>query len=209
MRTAASMTAAAKFATAPEVHRQRFLTPEETQRLVASIHADKNQIAAKAIMLLLLTGARRREVTGARWEDVDWEKRTLLVPMSKSGKPRTIALNAAAIALFRTAVSDSASPYIFPTQLSGLFCPWNRIRRRAGLADVRLHDLRHSFASFLVNQGVSLYVVQGLLGHTQVRMTQRYAHLAPQTLLDAAEVAGAVIQPGPSKGDASDRLPGA
>ena len=146
-------------------------------------------------MLLLLTGARRREVTRARWEDVDWEKRTLLVPVSKSGKPRTIALNAAAIALLRTAASDSASLYVFPTQLSGLFCPWNRIRRRAGLADVRLHDLRHSFASFLVNQGVSLYVVQNLLGHTQARMTQRYAHLAPQTLLDAAEIAATVIQP--------------
>ena len=98
-------------------------------------------------MLLLLTGARRREVTRARWEDVDWEKRTLLVPISKSGKPRTIALNAAAVALLRAPPRDSASPYVFPTQLSGLFCPWNRIRRRAGLADVRLHDLRHSFAS--------------------------------------------------------------
>jgi integrase len=205
----ASANPTAGLATAPEVHRQRFLTPEETQRLVGSIRADKNEIAAKAILLLLLTGARRREVTRARWEDVDWEKRTLLVPVSKSGKPRTIALNAAAIALLRTAASDSASPYIFPTQLSGLFCPWNRIRRRAGLADVRLHDLRHSFASFLVNQGVSLYVVQNLLGHTQARMTQRYAHLAPQTLLDAAEVAAVVIQRGPPNGDASYRLPGA
>ncbi len=100
-------------------------------------------------------------------EDVDWEKRTLLVPVSKSGGPRTIALNAAAIGLLRGMPTNSASPYVFPTQLSGIFCPWNRIRRRAGLADVRLHDLRHSFASFLVNQGVSLYVVQGLLGHTQ------------------------------------------
>jgi integrase len=205
----ASVNPTAGLATAPEVHHQRFLTPEETQRLIGSIHMDKNQIAAKAIMLLLLTGARRREVTRARWEDVDWEKRTLLVPVSKSGKPRTIALNAAAIALLRTAASDSASPYIFPTQLSGLFCPWNRIRRRAGLADVRLHDLRHSFASFLVNEGVSLYVVQGLLGHTQARMTQRYAHLAPQTLLDAAEVAAVVIQRGPPNGDPSDRLTGA
>jgi integrase len=182
------------------------MTPQEAQRLVGSIHADKNQIAAKAIMLLLLTGARRREVTRARWEDVDWEKRTLLVPVSKSGKPRAIALSAAAIALLRTAASDSASPYIFPTQLSGLFCQWNRIRRRAGLADVRLHDLRHSFASFLVNQGVSLYVVQSLLGHSQIRMTQRYAHLAPQTLLDAAEVAALAIQP---NGAASAWLPGA
>ena len=90
--------------------------------------------------------------------------------------------------------TNSASPYVFPTQLSGLYCPWNRIRSRAGLADVRLHDLRHSFASFLVNQGVSLYVVQGLLGHTQARHDPAfYAHLASQTLLDAAEVVSGVI----------------
>jgi integrase len=84
-------------------------------------------------MLLLLTGARRSEVTRAKWEHVDWEQRTLLVPVSKSGRPRTIALNAAAIGLLRSAPSDPASPHIFPTQLTGLFYPWNRIRRRAGL----------------------------------------------------------------------------
>jgi integrase len=179
--------------TAPEAHRQRFLTPEETQRLIASIRADQNQIAARAIILLLLTGARRSEVTQAKWEDVDWEKRILLVPVSKSGRPRMIALNAAALALLKSVRRDPMSPYVFPTRLGGLFYPWNRIRRRAGLADVRLHDLRHSFASFLVNQGVSLYVVQGLLGHTSARMTQRYAHLAPQTLLEAAEVVSGVI----------------
>ena len=111
---------------------------------------------------------------------------------------RTIALNGAAIALLQSIPRDQGSEYIFPSPYSGhpfasLFYPWDRIRRRAGLADVRLHDLRHSFASFLVNEGVSLYVVQGLLGHSQVRMTQRYAHLAPQTLLDAAETVAAVI----------------
>ena len=172
---------------APEVHRQRFLTAEEAKRLITAIDEDDNQVAAQAIKLLLLTGARRNEITQAKWEHVDWQRRTLLVPVSKSGKPRTIALNGAAIALLQSVPRVQGSEHIFPSPFSGhpfasLFYPWDRIRRRAGLADVRLHDLRHSFASFLVNQGVSLYVVQGLLGHSQVRMTQRYAHLAPQTL---------------------------
>ena len=67
-----------------------------------------------------------------------------------------------------------------------IFCSWNTARKRAGLADVRIHDLRHSFASFLVNSGRSLYEVQKILGHTQIKTTQRYAHLANDTLLDAA-----------------------
>jgi integrase len=191
----------AGLSTAPEVHLQRFLTGEETKRLMAAIDEEENQVAAQAIKLLLLTGARRNEITHAKWEHVDWERRTLLVPLSKSGKPRTIALNGAAIALLQSVPRVQGNEHIFPSPFSGhpfasVFYAWDRIRRRAGLADVRLHDLRHSFASFLVNHGVSLYVVQGLLGHSQVRMTQRYAHLAPQTLLDAAEVAAGVISGG-------------
>ena len=149
-------------------------------------------------MLLLLTGARRNEITHARWEYLDWEKRTLLVPVSKSGKPRSIALNATAMEMLRSIFRDSRSAYILPSPVTGqpspsLFFPWHRIRTRAGLPDLRLHDLRHSFASFLVNKGVSLYVVQGLLGHANTRYTQRYAHLTPDTLRDAAETVGTVI----------------
>ena len=177
--------------TAPDVQRDRFLSAEETQRLIAAIEQDENRTAAQAILLLLLTGGRRNEITQAKWEYVNWERRTLLVPLSKSGKPRAIALNGQALALLR-AIARSDNPYIFPSPVNGkpsasLFFPWDRIRKRAGLADVRLHDLRHSYASFLVNQGISLYVVQGLLGHAHSRTTQRYAHLAHETLLDAAE----------------------
>jgi integrase len=185
---------------APDVNRERFLTVEEAQRLISSIEEDENEVARKAIMLLLLTGARRNEITQARWEHVNWDKRTLLVPLSKSGKPRAIALNAQAMAVLRSVEPGDGSAFIFPAPKTGrpspsLYFPWQRIRVRAGLPDLRLHDLRHSFASFLVNNGVSLYVVQGLLGHAHARFTQRYAHLTPDTLLEAAETVSGVIAP--------------
>ena len=85
--------------TAPDVQRDRFLTPEETKRLIASINIDENRSAAQTIMMLLLTGARRNEVSHAKWDYIDWERRTLLVPISKTGKPRAIALNGHAMAL--------------------------------------------------------------------------------------------------------------
>ena len=186
--------------TAPDVQRDRFLSAEETQRLIAAIESDENRTAAQAIMLLLLTGGRRNEITQAKWEYINWERRTLLVPLSKSGKPRAIALNAQALALLRAIPRLNDNPHVFPSPVNGkpsasLFFPWDRIRKRAGLKDVRLHDLRHSYASFLVNQGISLYVVQGLLGHAHSRTTQRYAHLAHETLLDAAERISLVAGP--------------
>ena len=188
----------AGIALAPDVSRERFLSLEEARRLVASIEEDENQIAAQAIMLLLLTGARRNEITHAKWEHVDWKQKCLLVPLSKSGKPRTIALNGPALALLQKLAPQQNCAFIFASPLTGrpspsLYFPWQRIRVRAGLSDLRLHDLRHSFASFLVNSGVSLYVVQGLLGHGNARYTQRYAHLAPDTLREAAETVGSVI----------------
>lgn len=184
--------------TAPDVQRDRFLTKEETQRLISSIKMDENRVAAQAIMLLLLTGARRNEITQAKWDYIDWNARALLVPVSKSGRPRTIALSGQALALLQKIPRLPGNPYIFPSPVTGrppksLHFPWTRIRERALLDDVRLHDLRHSFASFLVNKGVSLYVVQGLLGHSNTRTTQRYAHLAQDTLLEATEVVARVI----------------
>jgi integrase len=146
----------------------------------------------------MLTGARRNEITQAKWEHVLWKERKLLVPLSKSGKPRWIALSTSAMSLLDSFPKLAGCEYIFPSSITGRPCPslwfpWRRIRSRAGLEDVRLHDLRHSFASFLVNEGVSLYVVQALLGHANARTTQRYAHLASDTLTDATEIVDGIV----------------
>jgi integrase len=181
-----------------EAHRNRFLTREEAQRLVDALTVDENRTAANAILLLMLTGARRDEITQAKWEHVLWNERKLLVPQSKSGKPRWIALSTSAMSLLDSIPKLTGCDYIFPSSITGRPCPslwfpWRRIRARAGLQDVRLHDLRHSFASFLVNEGVSLYVVQALLGHANARTTQRYAHLANDTLTDATEIVDGIV----------------
>jgi len=190
---------AAGLSAGPDVQRNRFLSEEEAEALVRSINSDQNRTAARAIMLLLLTGARRNEITFAKWGYIDWKNRTLLVPKSKSGRPRVIALNQSAIALLKATPRNDGNSFIFPSPINGLpspslYFPWDRIRKRAGLPDVRLHDLRHSFASFLVNRGLSLYVVQGLLGHLHARTTQRYAHLTRETLSGAADLIQEVVR---------------
>jgi integrase len=181
-----------------ETERQRFLSAGETKALIDAARMDENQLAANAIELLLLTGGRRNEITQAAWEHVDLAKGTLLVPLSKSGKPRTIALNVAAIDLISSLPSRGRSKWLFPSGKTNRPCPsicspWERIRKRAGLYDLRLHDLRHSYASNLVNGGVSLYIVQQLLGHTNPRTTQRYAHLERDTLSQASEIAAQTV----------------
>jgi integrase len=108
---------AAGFKIVPDVCRERFLTEEEFSRLMLALDADENRVAAAAIKLLALTGARRNEITYATWELVDWDKRTLLVPKSKNGKARIIRLNQKALALLKQVPSCRATPIYFPRPL--------------------------------------------------------------------------------------------
>jgi integrase len=146
------------------------------------------------VPMLILTGARKREVLDAKWEDFDFERRLWRIPTTKLGKPRHVPLSDGALSILTNTPRINGCPWVFANPNTkrpyvSIFMAWDTARRKVGLADVRIHDLRHSFASLLINSGRSLYEVQKLLGHTQIKTTQRYAHLAPETLLEATNVA--------------------
>ena len=185
----------------PNNHRhERFLSQEEAGSLLGAVTRSQNKMLAPVIAFLLLTGCRKREVLDARWEHIDLDRGQLTIPLSKSGKPRHVALSSGAVAVLAQAKeilrremgpSAEACPWAFPNPETGapfvsIFYSWNTARRSVGLHDVRIHDLRHSFASALVNRGATLFDVQKLLGHSSPKMTERYSHLTPGRLMDAA-----------------------
>ena len=144
--------------------------------------------------MLLLTGARLSEVLNAQWKDFDTVAKVWTIEFNKSGKTRYVPLSDSAIQLIENMPRIEGCPYSFANPqtkepYTSIHYAWDTVRKRAGLADLRIHDLRHSFASFLVNGGRSIYEVQKILGHTQIRTTQRYAHLSQETLLEAASTA--------------------
>lgn len=177
---------------------ERFLSALEAKALLRSIKHSRNPMLQHIIPMLILTGARKREVLDAKWEDIDWDRSLWTVPTTKAGKARVVPLSESADTLLHTLRKRKRSPYIFanPNTLKpykSFYYSWHTARLNAGLGDVRVHDLRHSFASFLVNAGRSLYEVQTLLGHTQIKTTQRYAHLSSDSLRSASnEIANAV-----------------
>ena len=180
--------------------RERYLTQEEVGRLFAELDRNRNTQVGHVIRLLLYTGARKREILDAKWEEIDLNRKLLTVPAarSKSKKPRHIPLSEPALELLRSLPREEGVPWVFFSSKTkkppvSMFNSWNSIRRKVGLAEVRLHDLRHSYASFLVNAGRSLYEVQKLLGHYDPKVTMRYAHLSSDAMLEAANVVGRVV----------------
>jgi integrase len=185
-----------------ERKRERYLSASELLRLgevLADAERTRTELpgAIAAIRLLIFTGCRRGEILTLRWEHVDFEKECLRLPDSKTGA-RTIHLNAPALEILSVVEHQDGNPYVIVggkpgAHLVNLRKPWQRIRAQAELEDVRLHDLRHSFASVAVGLGESLHMTGKLLGHSQAQTTQRYAHLADDPVKAATERVGAAI----------------
>lgn len=176
----------------------RYLKDDEAVRLFRALQASPNPLLPYIIAMLLLTGARKREVLTAKWSDIDLEQRRWRIEFNKTGNTRYVPLSEAMISLLAHLPRQDDNDYLFPSPKTevpfiSVFHSWDSARRKAGLADVRIHDLRHSFASYVINAGRSLYVVQKLLGHTQIKTTQRYAHLSHESLLMAADTASSAV----------------
>ena len=170
--------------------KERFLSSLEFRRLARELEADDAAYPAQVaiVRLLLFTGARVSEIRDLQWDWVQLPR--LLLPDSKTG-PKTIYLNSQAVRIFDGIVRREDNPFVFPNAKGNrpiqLDPWWHRFRRRCALPDVRIHDLRHSFASVGVRENVALATIGSLLGHVLPETTARYAHLADDTIAQAAQ----------------------
>ncbi len=178
-----------------EKARERFLSTRELKKLGRTLavveRAGNAPYVVAAIRLLLFTGARLGEILSLRWDYVDFEAQCLRLPDSKTGA-KTIALSAPALQVLADVPRMADNPHIICGSKAGaalvnLQKPWRRIRKAAHIPDVRIHDLRHSYASVAVSGGMSLPLIGSLLGHSQPQTTQRYAHLADDPRHAAAD----------------------
>jgi integrase len=193
-----------------ENKRERFLTSDEKRRLLVVLdELDRQQIMSEAVLairLLFLTGRRKSEILSLRWTDLDLERGTMRLPDSKVGAV-TFRLTETVVALLQRVKQErqdgatdekrvSQSPYVIPGRrydqpMKNISKPWERIREMAELEDVRLHDLRHTYASWCAIDGMDLLHIKRLMGHASIQTTQRYAHLNDeserQALLRAEE----------------------
>lgn len=182
---------------------ENYLDDEQMQRLLAVLRSDKNRPVCLILMMLISTGARLNEILTASWKNVNGNTLKVDAVRSKSKRSRSIPLNDSAMWVLEQLDSKGKSEYLFPSPVfakEGKDLPFTNITRArvrlfklAGVS-IRAHDLRHGFASMLVSNGRSLYEVQQILGHSDPKVTMRYAHLSSKTLQEAAN-AGSVIVP--------------
>lgn len=188
-----------------ENKRQRYLSPEEFKRLFDTLDQLEHlgvvgTYPAAAIRLLALTGCRLSEILHLKWSDVDIDRRRILLQHHKTDHKgeKAIALNSNVVQILQDLPRQKDNPYVIGgrdegTHLVNLQKPWKRLREQADLRDVRIHDLRHSFASVAASSGVSLPMIGALLGHNSPQSTARYAHLYDDPIREASELVGGFI----------------
>lgn len=169
-----------------EKARERLLSAEELGRLGGALDeatrkGSEHPSVITCARLLILTGARLSEILKLKWEHVDLERGVLRLPDSKTGA-KMVPLGAPAMSVLASLPRDDRSPFVCPgdkpdSHFVGIQRPWRRIRKSAGLPDLRIHDMRHAFASVAAMAGDSLLLIGKVLGHKQTRTTERYAHL--------------------------------
>ncbi len=197
---------AAGFRRRIEIERERFLSLEEIGRLAEALGAAEDQRAASIVRLCMLTGARLGEVRQARFEQFNLELLAWTKPATTTKQRRVhrlpISPDAAAIIRQRRGAVPTACPWLFPGEVAGQPVQeirgfWRGVQERADLPDVRVHDLRHTFASLLVSGGASLEMIGKLLGHSQMKTTQRYAHLMDSPLRAGLDSVADALRPRP------------
>jgi len=178
----------------PHNEQEHYLSPEETTRLQRMVEQSRSRMLRFIIPALLLTGMRKREVLEAKWENLDLVAKTYYLPgaATKSHQGRTVQLSDSMIQLLRSVPRRPDCPFIFANPDTGkpyasIYASWNTARIKAGLAEIRIHDLRHTFASLLINGNYELYDVMRALGHSQISTTMRYAHLTDKRKREAVD----------------------
>lgn len=179
-----------------------YLSEEELTRLMTVLRTDANRTVCRIVILLLGTGCRLNEILTAKKSDVDVQNRVLRITAtnSKSKRVRSVPLNETSIEVILEQLENTKGyDYLFINHQTGkpyttIMKVWDRLRNKAGCSHIKAHTLRHSFASFLVNSGRTLYEVQAILGHSQSAVTERYSHLSTKTLQDASNSASVIIQ---------------
>ncbi|CAN5283504.1 site-specific integrase [soil metagenome] len=181
--------------------RDRWVTPTEMPRLLQSVAEEPNVYVRAAVWLYLLTGLRKNELLGLRWKDIDFDRRELRLADTKAGRSHVVPLSAPAIAVLRDTPRMVGNPHIIASPvepgrpLVNINKPWERIRKRAELEDVRLHDLRRTVGSWMATNGASLPLIGKVLNHSNASTTQIYARLAEDATRTALEEHGARIGP--------------
>lgn len=195
----------------PELPRERYLKTDELKSLLVVLDGFNNRTISSAVVLMILTGCRKTEALHATWDQFDLNEGVWVKPSAhtKQKREHRVPLNPAAVRLLES--RPRVSGYVFPgavkdQPLKDIKTAWEKIRTAAKLPDLRIHDLRHTYASMLASSNLSLPVIGQLLGHTQAQTTARYAHLLDAPLRDATDTVGRLIEDARQPEDVTDEV---